>query len=190
MKKLATLLAASLLIGSAFASVSHPKKTASEDSGRHWVINVGLFQPTGDHEDLGVDNGFTAGVDYCFGNAGGNGNAAWFVGIGSYFGEGDGDFETRSYGLHAGVVLSLGPEGEENPWAIELKGGLYHTRLEAGSDHDSENGFGGSLALVYKSKSDSGHGVRFSVGWYTLPEVQNVDNTGWFFNVGFPIGWK
>ncbi len=188
MKKLATLLAASLLIGSALAIPT--SKKASDDGGRHWVINVGLFQPTGDHNDLGVDSGFTASFDRCFGNTGSDGNSNWFVGLGAFFGDGDNDLTTRSWGLHVGVVLGLGKEGDENPWAIELKGGWYQTRLEDDNEEDSESGFGGSLAIVYKSRSSNGHGVRFAAGWYTLPEVRNVDNTGYFFTVGFPIGGK
>jgi hypothetical protein len=189
MKKLATLLAASLLLGSAFASTSPtPKKPAVQNGDRYWVINVGLTIPSGDHEDLGVSTGFTVGADYMMGNTGeGTSNTSWFAGIAAFFGQGDGGFDSTAWGIHLGVNFGLGQPGDDNPWSIELKGGFYQTQLSNGSDED-ETGFGGSLGVVYTSRTGTGRGVRFSAGWYTLPEVVGVDHNGFFFNVGFPVG--
>lgn len=201
MKKLAMLLAASALLGSAFAATSPtPKKIASDDA-KKWVLNVGLFMPTDDHKDAGVDTGFMGSIDYHFGNTGGNSNACWYVGIGAMFGQGDHDFESQAIGVHVGVELGLGKAGEDNPWGLELKGGLYRTSLswrneiiEAGKEFededDDETGFGGSIAVTYKSKSSNGNGLRFALGWYTMPEVQDGDHRGWFFTIGFPFGGK
>lgn len=192
MKKLATLLAASLVMGSAFASTSPtPKKSNVQMGGGQWVINVGLFVPTDDHKDAGVDSGFMGSIDYHFPNTGSMaGNTSWFAGIGGFFGQGDDDLDSQAWGAHLGLLIGLGKVGDDNPWAIELKGGVYQVKLDGDLIDDKETGFGGSAAVVYKSKSTNGSGIRFAAGWYMLPEVNDVDHRGWFFSVGFPFGGK
>ncbi|HRK21338.1 MAG TPA: hypothetical protein PLX06_05995 [Fimbriimonadaceae bacterium] len=202
MKKLATLLAVSALIGSAFAATSPTPKKIAGDDAKKWVLNVGLIMPTDDHKDAGVDSGFTGSIDYHFGTPGNNGgNVCWFAGIGALFGEGDNDFDSQTFGIHLGVELGLGKPGEDNPWGLELKGGIYKTDLswrqeivkageEFEDESDDETGFGGSIAVTYKSKSSNGNGLRFTAGWYMMPEVQDGDHRGWFFTIGFPFGGK
>lgn len=202
MNKLALLLAAGALTGSAFASTSPTPKKSALDEGRKWVINVGLTLPTDDHKDAGVDTGFLGSADYYFGApSGASANTNWFLGIGALFGQGDSDFESTTYGAHVGVAFGLGRPGEDNPWGLELKGGLYRTELswreeivasgKGSEDFDEdETGFGGSIALTYQSKSTNGSGLRFALGWYMMPEVRDADNRGWFFTLGFPIGGR
>jgi hypothetical protein len=191
MKKLAMLLAASLIFGSALASTSPAPTKKVDHGGRHWVINVGLFLPTDDHDDMGVDTGFMASADYHFGAMGdGTSNSSWFAGLGAFFGQGSNDFDSTAYGIHLGVLFGFGQPGEDNPWGLELKGGIYRVNLDGGSPavDDDKTGFGGSIAVTYQTRSASGNGMRFSLGWYSLPEVANVDHRGWFFAVGFPVG--
>jgi hypothetical protein len=190
MKKLATLLAASLLIGSAFARTSPtPAKALDHGDARHWVINVGLFIPTDDHEDLGVDMGFMASADYHFGNPGGTpSNTSWFAGVGGFFATGDDSLDSTAWGAHVGLLFGFGQPGDDNPWAIELKGGVYMVSLDGDLIDDDETGFGGSIGVRYMSQTGGGNNLRFTAGWFMLPEVGNVDHRGWFFSVGFPIG--
>ena len=187
MKKLATLLAASLLLGSAFASTSPTPKKAVQ-AGKSWVINIGIAKPTDDLEDGGVEIAFIGSADYHFGMMGdGTTNASWFAGLGFFFGNGDADTSVTAWGAHVGVLFGLGQPGDDNPWAIELKAGLYQSSISDGID-ESDSGFGGSIGVVYKSQSTGGNGVRFSAGWYMFPDVLDIDNRGWFFTVGFPVG--
>lgn len=202
MKKLTMLVAASALIGSAVAATSPTPKSTIAPEGRHWVINVGLFIPTDDHKDAGVDSGFMGSIDYHFGSPNGaSSNTDWFIGIGGMFGNGDNSLDSRTFGVHVGVEFGLGKEGDDNPWGIELKAGLYNTDLSADVEivkagdetenvSDDETGFGGSIAVTYKSKSSNGNGIRFSAGWFTMPEVNDFDHRGWFFSIGFPFGSK
>lgn len=196
MRKLALMLVAGALAVSAFAgSDLKLTKKAAMAPNKYWVIDVGLFKPNGDLDDAGVDTGWMGSINYFFGNTGGNSNSEWYVGVGGLGGDGDSDLEYRSYGIHAGVLIGLGKEGEDNPWAIDLRGGWYRSKvtatvdvIKAGSEDldKTENGFGGSVAVVFKSKS----GPRFSLGWFTQPEINGSNIDGYFFNVGFPFGGK
>lgn len=187
MKKLATLLAASLVMGSAFASTSPTPKKAVQ-GGKVWIINIGVGIPTDDLEDGGVDIAFLGSADYHFGVMGdGTSNSSWFAGLGFFFGNGDADTSVTAWGVHVGMLFGLGQPGDDNPWSIEAKIGLYQSRISNGFD-ESDSGLGGSIGAVYKSRSTSGNGMRFSAGWYMLPEVASVNNRGWFFTVGFPVG--
>ena len=189
MKKLATLLAASLLIGSAFASTTAPKTKAVNN--RYWVINVGAFRPTGDLNDLGVDTGWMASADYHLGTPNeASANMDWFAGIGAFFGSGDNSFDMNAYGVHVGIDFGLGQPGAENPLSLQLKGGVYRNRFDKnGFSDDTETGFGGSAAILYKMKGTSGNnGISLALGYFMLPEVKSTNPHGWFFSVGFPIG--
>ena len=187
MKKLATLLAASLLLGSAFASTSPTPKKAYQ-AGRMWVINVGVAIPTGDLQDGGVDIAFMASADYHMGTMGdGSTNASWYAGLGFFFGNGDADTSVTVWGAHVGLLFGLGQPGTDNPWFIDVRAGLYQSRISDGIDED-DSGFGGAIGVVYKPTNSGGNGVRFGAGFYMFPEVAGANNTGWYFNVGFPVG--
>ncbi len=193
MRKIAMLVAAGVLAATSFANTAAPKK--AEAANKYWVINVGLFKGTSDLEDAGVDNGFTGSIDYFFGTNTGNGNTAWYAGVGGFSGEGDNDLKFRSFGVHVGVLIGFGKPGDDNPWALDLRGGWYETRVEGTNEvetagttsfDDKESGFGGSAAIVFKSKS----GPRFSLGWFMTPEVNGDRGNGYFFTIGFPFGGK
>lgn len=189
MKKLATILAASLLIGSALAGTTSAKnKALDHDATRHWVINVGLFVPTDDLKDAGVDTGFMASADYHFGRSDSmSGNTSWFAGLGAMFGSGDDDLDMTAFGVHVGLLFGFGKDGDENPWAVELKGGLYKVDFKGDLVDDDDTGFGGSIGVRYRSSG--ANSLRFTGGWYFLPNVvSGAKNNGWFFTVGFPVG--
>lgn len=180
MKTWATLAAASILAGSALATGT----TTDNHSSGKWTINVGLFIPTGDHEDAGVDNGFMVGADWMLWSGGAYQNMSGYVGLLGMFGSGDNDLDSTTYGIHYGILFALGENQGMSDLAIKLQGGYYNTTLEAGSSEADDWGFGGLAGLVWKPKNGQ---FSLEAGYYFMPEVEDTDHRGWFFQVGIPI---
>jgi hypothetical protein len=183
MKLWATLAAAGIIAGSSFAATSSTAKPQGDAMNR-WSINVGLFIPEGDHKDAGVDNGFVVGADWMLPNTGSMGTASSYVGIMGLFGDGDNDLETRSWGIHYGVLFSLANNQGWSDFNVRLQGGYYNTQLEAGAFDEDEWGFGGMVSLNWRPRNS---GVTVDAGYYFMPEVEGTDHRGWIFTVGIPV---
>lgn len=186
MRLIATLAAAMMVAASAFAAETAKKPVLS---GGTWTLNLGLALPSGDHDDAGVDTMFMVGVDYGMAgmNSGMGPNTSSYFGAMAMFGDGDADFQSRTWGVHYGFMFGLGSD-QTMPLKIKLQGGLYNTRLEQGSADADEWGFGGLAGLVW-SPSSGGGGMSFTIegGYYFMPSVEGVNNNGLYFAVGIPL---
>lgn len=179
MKKLAFLAAASVIAGSAFAG--EPAKKMSLGTNK-WTINVGLGFPNGDHKDAGVDNQIMLGVDMELGPMSYGSTAMSYVGLGYMFGSGDSDFDTRSYGVHYGVMFPLSNSGQASSLGAKLQLGYYNTELTQGSAEEDKWALGGQAALMW---TPQGQTWSLNLGYYFMPEVANINNTGWYVGVSF-----
>jgi hypothetical protein len=189
MKHIATLVAA-MMLGSVAVATGPAKKMAAAYAPKSWTINLGLAMPSGDHkDDLDVDSMFMVGLDYGLGMMGDGSDSATFVGIMGMFGSGSGSLDSRTYGVHYGVLMNLGGASSNMPLKLKLQGGYYNTRLSNGGDED-EWGFGGLAGLVWTPNTSGGNPISFEGGIYFFPEVANVNNTGWYFAVGIPFSSK
>ncbi len=187
MKRISMVAIAAFAAACALGADSTKKALAAE--GKSWTLNLGFAMPRGDHDDGGVDSMFMLGVDYGLGATGGTSQGSTYVGVGWMSGEGDGDFESRSYGIHYGGMFGLG-SGDSMPLMVKLQGGYYNTRLEAFGDEADRWGFGGVIALVWMPKSSGGPNFSVEGGMYFMPSVEGVNNNGWYLSVGIPIGGK
>lgn len=174
MNKIAILLAATVL---ASAAVAAPFGSGEV---KPWTINVQLALPQNDHKDNGVDNMVGVGLDYSLGALSMDTPANLYVGALYVFGSGDFSLKTRTYGLHAGVLFNLG-ENQALPLALKLQAGYYNTRLSNGQA-DDKWAIGGLLGLVYRP---AGQQFHFEGGYYVFPEVNSVDNRGFYVGAGF-----
>lgn len=179
MKLWATILAVGALAISAFANNT---TTVDNHSSGKWTINVGFAIPEGDHEDAGVDSMFMFGADWHLYSLGQGSQS--YIGVLAAFGDGDFDLESRTYGIHYGILFGLGQE-QYSDWAVKLQGGYYNTKLEQGSFDEEEWGFGGLAALVYRPK---GSNFTIEAGYFFFPEVEDIDNRGFSISVGIPVG--
>ncbi len=185
MKVLATLVAAMMVAGSVLAIDPSKKKSVLYTPG-NWMFNVGLGMPTGDHEDAGVDTMVLVGLDYGLGNIGDGSNASTYVGMAGLFGSGDGDFESRSWGGHYGVIFGLSDASGNSPVYIKLQGGYYNGRIDFGTTDDDKWGFGGQAGIIWMPRR-GGNDIRVEIGYYMMPSVSSVNNNGWFLGIGIPF---
>lgn len=174
MKKIAILLAATMVAGGAVAA---PFRSGEV---KPWTINVQLALPQDDHKDNGVDNMVGIGIDYDLGAVSADTPGNLYVGALYVFGSGDFSLKTRTYGAHVGLLFNLG-ENQALPLAVKLQAGYYNTRLSNGSA-DDKWAIGGLLGLVYKP---AGAPIHFEGGYYIYPEVNKVDNRGFYIGAGF-----
>jgi len=179
MKLWATLAAAGILAGSALATGT----TSTASPMGNWTINVGMFISEGDLKDAGVDNGFLVGADWMLGQQ--MEGASTYAGIMGMFGSGDADLDVTTYGIHYGLLFGTGAgEGAMNGFKIRLQGGYYNSRLEQGSFEADDWGFGGLAGFSWAPQAG---GFTIDGGYFFMPEVEGVDNRGWFFSIGIPV---
>ncbi len=181
MKKFAFLAAATVIAGSAVASTG-TKATKPAMGTNKWTINVGLGFPNGDHKDAGVDNQVMLGIDWELGMMNNGSPAMSYLGVGYMFGSGDADFDTRSYGVHYGVMFPLSNSGQTSALGAKIQLGYYNTRLSQGSAEEDKWALGGLAALTWTPQGQNWH---LNLGYYFMPEVSDINNSGWFLGVGF-----
>ncbi|MBX3118856.1 MAG: hypothetical protein KF784_07300 [Fimbriimonadaceae bacterium] len=180
MKKLAFLAAATVVAGSAMAAES--AKPNMMMGTNKWTINVGIGFPAGDHKDLGVDTQIMVGVDMDLGPLSYGSQGTSYVGLGYMFGSGDSDLDTRSWGVHYGVRFPLGNSGQTSALGASAQLGYYNTELKQGSAKADKWALGGQAALTW---TPQGQMWSLNFGYYFMPEVEGVNNNGWFVGASF-----
>lgn len=191
MKAIATIAVLSVVAASAVAGGPANKKAAYD--GKQFSITLGAGFPTSDTKDAGVSTMFIADLNYSLGALGDGSNAQSFVGLGGMWGNGDDDFKTATYGIHYGVMFGLGDANASMPLYAKLKGGYYSTRLTfpvVAGESSTKGGFGGAASLVWMPNQGGKSSFSIEGGYYFMPSVQGVNNTGYFFAIGIPFNSK
>lgn len=181
MKKLAFLAGATVFAASAIAAESARPANMAMGTNK-WRINVGVGFPASDHKDLGVDTQIMLGVDMELGSMNYGSPATSYVGLGYMFGSGDSDLDTRSWGFHYGVMFPLSNSGQTSALGGEIQLGYYNTELKQGSAKADKWALGGQAALTW---TPQGQTWSLKAGYYFMPEVESINNNGWFIGASF-----
>ncbi len=183
------MLAVATIAASSVASAPSLRAQMSGDGKGAITLNAALGLPQGDHKDAGVDTMILIGADYGLGVIGQGTTASSFVGILGAFGSGDNDLDSRTFGVHYGLMFPLTPNNPSLPLMLKAQVGYYNTRLSNG-DSDEKWAIGGLAALSYGFKSGDRTNFSLELGYYLFPEVNGADNNGFFVGASFPLNTR
>ncbi|GEM_PF-2800892 len=183
MKTVATALAGIL----ATCAMAATDKAPQNDSGKNVEVTVAAAFPTGDVKDqLNGDTGWMLGIDSYWNSAGmnmGKGTNIFFGGRAFWVGA---DADMKAIGAHVGLRFDFQTGGMgSGVFYAKVAGGYYSSNFDVGGGDIADTGFGGFAALGY---SMTGHGSTpwgLEVGYYWLPSVTGIDNTGWYAGATF-----
>lgn len=174
----------SFSVFSALIALSSISFAQMREANKPWEFSVGLTSWTGDHDDAGFDIGFILGIDYIIGVTE---NSMTFVGARGIWGS-DG-FDSRTFGGHIGIKFNLGEARGAQPFYIKAAAGAYNTELSNGGSSD-ETDFGGFIGIGYDfdfGAETTNLPAAFELGYFFMPEVTSIDNTGFYFSLGIRV---
>ncbi len=149
-----------------------------------WQIHIGMVSPMGDVEsDAGAESGFLLGFDYYLKPMGEKAHS--FLGARYWRSEVDGGAAYVNWGTHYGIQWDLSQPSGRDSGKLYFKTalGLFTSAFKSEDDIFGRLGFGGWVSLGWEMGGPMMWG--FEVGYYIMPEINNLSNNGWNFRVAF-----
>lgn len=175
---------ATLLVGIFAASVFASTENATQgDRPKNVEVTVAAAFPTGDvKDDLNGNTGWMIGIDnYWYGMGS---NTKSFFGARAYWVGSDNDM--RAIGAHWGVRFDMNQSGMGNgKFYGKAAVGYYSSNFDIGGGDIADMGLGGFLAVGWEMGGHSSTPWGLELGYYWLPEVSSVNNTGWYAGATF-----